>query len=77
MGIPPSVQRGPKDQATAGCLLHEGHCHKLGEFPENLQWESLVDVLRGHAKINNHCYEAVEFDSMIRVRSITTTSCSQ
>ena len=50
MGIPPSVHRDPKDQVTAGCLLHGGHCHKLNEFPESLQWESLIDVLRGHAK---------------------------
>jgi hypothetical protein len=27
------------------------------EFPESLQWEMLVDVLRGRVKVNNHCYE--------------------
>lgn len=37
------------------------------EFPESLQWEALVDVLRGKVKVNNHCYEAVDFDGMIRV----------
>ena len=24
----------------------------LGEFPENLQWEALVDVLRGRVKVS-------------------------
>lgn len=42
------------------------------EFPESLQWEALVDVLRGKVKVNNHCYEAVDFDNMIRVCSFGT-----
>jgi len=37
------------------------------EYPESLQWEALVDVLRGKVKVNNHCYEAVDFDQQIRV----------
>ncbi|KAG8824267.1 hypothetical protein FRC19_002150 [Serendipita sp. 401] len=37
------------------------------EFPEDLQWEALVDVLRGRVKVNNHCYEAVDFDQQIRL----------
>ncbi|PVF97469.1 hypothetical protein CPB86DRAFT_423305 [Serendipita vermifera] len=37
------------------------------EFPESLQWEALVDVLRGRVKVNNHCYEAVDFDQQIRL----------
>lgn len=26
----------------------------LGEFPQELQWESLVDVLRGKVKVHNY-----------------------
>lgn len=37
------------------------------EYPEDLQWEALVDVLRGRTKVNNHCYEAVDFDQQIRL----------
>ncbi|KDQ21348.1 hypothetical protein BOTBODRAFT_99933 [Botryobasidium botryosum FD-172 SS1] len=36
-------------------------------IPENLQWEALVDVLRGRVKINVHCYESVDFDAMVRL----------
>ncbi|CAK5281395.1 unnamed protein product [Mycena citricolor] len=36
-------------------------------FPESLQWESLVDVLRGLVKISTHCYEPVDLDSLIRL----------
>ncbi|EMD40496.1 hypothetical protein CERSUDRAFT_130402 [Gelatoporia subvermispora B] len=36
-------------------------------FPENLQWEALVDVLRGRVKIANHCYEEVDFDDLVRL----------
>ncbi|KAJ7183153.1 carbohydrate esterase family 9 protein [Mycena filopes] len=39
----------------------------LGEFPENLQWEALVDVLRGRVKVQIHCYEAVDFDGIVRL----------
>jgi hypothetical protein len=27
-------------------------------FPEELQWESLVSILRGRVKVQTHCYEA-------------------
>ncbi|KAJ7600925.1 carbohydrate esterase family 9 protein [Mycena floridula] len=38
-----------------------------GKFPEDLQWEMLVDVLRGRVKIHNHCYEAVDLDGIVRL----------
>ncbi|KAF9012180.1 composite domain of metallo-dependent hydrolase [Hymenopellis radicata] len=39
----------------------------LGEFPDDLAWEALVDVLRGRVKVHNHCYEAVDIDGMVRL----------
>lgn len=39
----------------------------LGDFPEDLQWEALVDVLRGKVKLSVHCYEAVDLDMMVRL----------
>ncbi|KAJ7510407.1 hypothetical protein B0H11DRAFT_1187413 [Mycena galericulata] len=39
----------------------------LGDFPENLQWEALVDVVRGRVKLNIHCYEPVDFDAIVRL----------
>ncbi|KAF5371160.1 hypothetical protein D9758_004120 [Tetrapyrgos nigripes] len=44
-----------------------GQWQDLGEFPEDLQWEALVDVLRGRVKIQNHCYEAVDLDGIVRL----------
>lgn len=41
-------------------------------FPEDLQWEALVDVLRGRVKVHNHCYETVDLDDMVRVRHIVS-----
>ncbi|KAL0060512.1 hypothetical protein AAF712_012702 [Marasmius tenuissimus] len=35
--------------------------------PDDLQWEALVDVLRGKVKIQNHCYEAVDLDGIVRL----------
>jgi imidazolonepropionase-like amidohydrolase len=35
----------------------DGRWDGLGAFPEDLQWEALVDILRGKVKIHNHCYE--------------------
>ncbi|KAH0826552.1 hypothetical protein J3R83DRAFT_4906 [Lanmaoa asiatica] len=39
----------------------------LGEFPEDLQWEALVDILRGKVKVQTHCYEAVDIDAFVRL----------
>ncbi|KAF7364300.1 Composite domain of metallo-dependent hydrolase [Mycena sanguinolenta] len=36
-------------------------------FPEDLQWEALVDVLRGRVKLSVHCYEAVDLDALVRL----------
>ncbi|KAK7059701.1 carbohydrate esterase family 9 protein [Favolaschia claudopus] len=44
-----------------------GRWKDLGDFPEDLQWEALVDVLRGRVKVHNHCYEGVDIDGMVRL----------
>ncbi|PCH43664.1 hypothetical protein WOLCODRAFT_75840 [Wolfiporia cocos MD-104 SS10] len=52
------------------CALAEaGDWRALAEksFPEELQWEALVDVLRGRVKVHTHCYEAVDFDDFVRL----------
>jgi hypothetical protein len=62
-----------RDAQDAFCAKAEsGSWDDLAEqsFPEDLQWESLVDVLRGRVKLAVHCYEAVDLDGIVRVRSI-------
>ncbi|KAH7885714.1 hypothetical protein F5I97DRAFT_1874828 [Phlebopus sp. FC_14] len=44
-----------------------GDWQGLGDFPEDLQWEALVDILRGKVKVQTHCYEAVDFDAFVRL----------
>ncbi|KAG6854875.1 hypothetical protein C0991_012065 [Blastosporella zonata] len=51
----------------AFCAKAEAGFWGVGEFPESLQWEALVDVLRGRVKISNHCYEAVDLDNIVRL----------
>lgn len=49
-----------RDQQDGFCAKAEdGAWHELGDstFPEDLQWEALVDVLRGKVKLSVHCYE--------------------
>ncbi|TNY18704.1 carbohydrate esterase family 9 protein [Rhodotorula diobovata] len=36
-------------------------------FPDDLQLEALVDVLRGKVKVNTHCYETTDLDGYIRL----------
>ncbi|THH28656.1 hypothetical protein EUX98_g5538 [Antrodiella citrinella] len=36
-------------------------------YPEDLQWEALVDVLRGRVKVQIHCYETVDLDDIVRL----------
>jgi hypothetical protein len=47
-----------------------GDWEGLGEYPEDLRWEALVDVVRGRVKVQAHCYEAVDLDDLIRVRFV-------
>ncbi|OBZ68120.1 hypothetical protein A0H81_11871 [Grifola frondosa] len=44
-----------------------GRWDTLGDFPEDLQWEALVDVLRGRVKVQTHCYETVDLDDLVRI----------
>ncbi|KAL0569039.1 hypothetical protein V5O48_012935, partial [Marasmius crinis-equi] len=37
------------------------------EFPDDLKLEALVDVLRGKVKVQNHCYEAVDLNGLVRL----------
>ncbi|TFK25671.1 amidohydrolase [Coprinopsis marcescibilis] len=46
---------------------HASDLEDLGEFPDPLRWEALVDVLRGRVKVNVHCYEAVDLDGIARL----------
>ncbi|TEB38238.1 composite domain of metallo-dependent hydrolase [Coprinellus micaceus] len=57
-----------KEQQDSYCAKAlAGEWKGLGSFPEDLQWEALVDVLRGKVKVHNHCYEAVDLDNMVRL----------
>ncbi|KAJ7054512.1 carbohydrate esterase family 9 protein [Mycena amicta] len=57
-----------KEQQDAYCSKAlAGEWTGLGKFPENLQWEALVDVLRGRVKVHNHCYEAVDLSNQVRL----------
>ncbi|KAK0452688.1 carbohydrate esterase family 9 protein [Armillaria borealis] len=60
--------RSIRDKQDAYCTKAlAGQWSGLGDFPESLQWEALVDVLRGRVKIHNHCYEAVDLDGIVRL----------
>ncbi|KAJ7888524.1 hypothetical protein B0H13DRAFT_2252760 [Mycena leptocephala] len=57
-----------RDAQDAFCARAEaGLWDGTAAFPESLQWESLVDVLRGRVKLSVHCYEAVDLDQLVRL----------
>ena len=49
--------------------VEEGRFEDIAQtpFPQDLQWEALVDVLRGRVKVQIHCYETVDLDDVVRV----------
>ncbi|KAF9001214.1 hypothetical protein BDZ89DRAFT_1146986 [Hymenopellis radicata] len=47
----------------------------LGEFPDDLAWEALVDVLRARVKVHNQ-YEAVDIDGMLTQTALGSTPAS-
>ncbi|KAJ6572056.1 carbohydrate esterase family 9 protein [Mycena capillaripes] len=57
-----------KEKQDAYCAKAlAGEWNGLGDFPEDLQWEALVDVLRGRVKVQNHCMESVDIDGIVRL----------
>ncbi|KAF8684214.1 Carbohydrate esterase family 9 protein [Rhizoctonia solani] len=58
--------REVKQQQDAFCARADVDWSKES-FPEDLQFEALVDVLRGRVKVNIHCYQAVDFDGIVRL----------
>ncbi|KAJ7054365.1 carbohydrate esterase family 9 protein [Mycena amicta] len=59
------ILRDKQDAYCARAL--DGDWAGLGPFPVDLQWEALVDVLRGRVKVHNHCYEAVDISNQVRL----------
>ncbi|EMD37398.1 hypothetical protein CERSUDRAFT_114069 [Gelatoporia subvermispora B] len=57
-----------KDAQDEYCAKAQaGEWAGLGKFPEDLQWEALVDVLRGRVKVQTHCYETVDLDDLVHI----------
>ncbi|KAL8291602.1 hypothetical protein RQP46_001860 [Phenoliferia psychrophenolica] len=56
-----------QDEYCERALSASAHGNVLTEkFPYSLEWEALVDVLRGKVKVNTHCYESTDFSAYIR-----------
>ncbi|WVQ99842.1 hypothetical protein IAU59_006985 [Kwoniella sp. CBS 9459] len=36
-------------------------------FPTSLEWEPLSDVIRGNVKVNIHCYETTDLNTLVRI----------
>ncbi|KAJ7144300.1 hypothetical protein C8R44DRAFT_657766 [Mycena epipterygia] len=63
-----AAARTLRDAQDAFCARAEaGAWDGTTAFPEDLQWEALVDVLRGRVKLSVHCYEAVDLDALVRL----------
>jgi imidazolonepropionase-like amidohydrolase len=70
--------RSAYSKAQSIKLAQDAYCAKaqagewegLGKFPRELQWEALVEVLRGRVKVQTHCYEPVDLDQLVRVSVI-------
>ncbi|KAJ3568393.1 hypothetical protein NP233_g5742 [Leucocoprinus birnbaumii] len=56
-----------QDRFCSNVLNGNGENLSSSQFPEDLKWEALVDVLRGRVKVNTHCYEAVDIDDFVRL----------
>ncbi|KAL5494800.1 hypothetical protein ACEPAI_262 [Sanghuangporus weigelae] len=45
----------------------KGELDDNAKFPEELQWEAAVDILRGKVRVQTHCYETVDLDNFVRL----------
>ncbi|KAF7969722.1 hypothetical protein HWV62_26130 [Athelia sp. TMB] len=57
-----------KESQDAYCRkVSDGIWEQLGPFPDDLEYEAVVDILRGKVKVQTHCYEAVDIDNFVRL----------
>ncbi|KAI0949512.1 hypothetical protein AcW1_009102 [Taiwanofungus camphoratus] len=56
-----------QDEYCSKALAGDWNVLEAQQFPDDLQWEALVDILRGRVKVQTHCYEAVDFDDFVRL----------
>ncbi|KAI0645593.1 hypothetical protein C8Q79DRAFT_1010536 [Trametes meyenii] len=56
-----------QDNFCSHALSGDWSAIKGVQFPESLQWESLVEILRGRVKVQTHCYEALDIDNFVRL----------
>ncbi|KAH9858830.1 hypothetical protein C2E23DRAFT_800280 [Lenzites betulinus] len=56
-----------QDEFCSNALSGEWDAIKGQNFPEELQWEALVDILRGRVKVQTHCYEPLDLDNFVRI----------
>lgn len=45
---------------------HDNNAHLDSAFPQDIEYESLTALLRGHVKLNIHCYETHDIEAMVR-----------
>ncbi|KZT52271.1 carbohydrate esterase family 9 protein [Calocera cornea HHB12733] len=62
-----TVVRDAQDAYCASALSGDWLQIADQSFPYDLALEALVDTLRGKVKVNVHCYEAVDFDGIVRL----------
>ncbi|KAF9090759.1 hypothetical protein BGX29_011297 [Mortierella sp. GBA35] len=61
------LKRAQDDWCHAAKDLPKWGRHRLDKpFPEDLQYESLVGILRDDVKLNIHCYETHDLEAMVR-----------
>ncbi|GJJ68433.1 hypothetical protein EMPS_00779 [Entomortierella parvispora] len=61
------LKRAQDDWCIAAENLPKFGRHRLDKpFPEDLQYESLVGILRDDVKLNIHCYETHDLEAMVR-----------
>ncbi|KAI0630254.1 hypothetical protein C8Q77DRAFT_1137203 [Trametes polyzona] len=59
--------KNAQDDYCSKALAGDWSAIKDQKFPENLQWQPLVDILRGRTKVQTHCYEALDLDNFVRI----------
>ncbi|KAI0355579.1 hypothetical protein OH77DRAFT_1424515 [Trametes cingulata] len=59
--------KNAQDDYCSKALAGEWNSIRNQKLPEDLQWEAMVDILRGRVKVQTHCYEALDVDNFVRI----------
>lgn len=58
--------RDDQDNMCRTARRTQGYSYPASSWPEDIELEAVVDILRGRVKVNTHCYTVTDLEAFVR-----------